>query len=213
MVDLCRSGRDAHLHVLFCTQLQVTFQTRRGVLWALAFVTVRQQHHQATHTAPFLLTGADELVDHYLSTVGKVTKLRFPDGQGARLCGGVAIFKCQNGFFRQHRVPDFEFALAAVDIRQRDIDRTIFLVVHHRMTVEEGATASIFTGNTDRDAFISHGGVSQRFRCAPVERFVACGHLGTITVDFRDARLHAGASSQLCLGTLRPTHGSGMATR
>ncbi|MNV40349.1 hypothetical protein D3C71_1319510 [compost metagenome] len=187
MVDLCRSGRDAHLHVLFCTQLQVTFQTRRGVLWTLTFVTMRQQHHQATHTAPFLLAGADELVDHHLSTVGEVTELRFPNGQGARFCGGVTIFERQYGFFRQHGVPHFELALPAVNIGQRNVDRTVFLVVHHSMAVEEGTATGIFAGKANRDAFIDHGGIGQRFRRAPVERFVACRHLGAVCVDFRYA--------------------------
>lgn len=80
------------------------------MLWATAFIAVRQQHHRATHTAPFLLAGADELVDNDLRAVGEVAELRFPDGQRARFRCRVAVFERQHRFFGQHGVPDLEFA-------------------------------------------------------------------------------------------------------
>ncbi|MNT31173.1 hypothetical protein D3C72_1669980 [compost metagenome] len=91
------------------------------MLRTLPFVAVWQQHHQATHTAPFLLAGADELVDNNLRTVSKVTELRFPDSQGARLCGGIAVFKRQYRFFGQHGVPDLELALTVMHVLQRGV--------------------------------------------------------------------------------------------
>ena len=121
MVNLRRRGRYANLHVLLGAELQIAFQTRGGVLRPLAFVAVRQQHHQTAHTAPLLLAGADELVDNHLRAVGEVAELRFPDGQSTRLCGGIAVFKCQDRFFRQHGVPDFKMALTVVDVLQRRI--------------------------------------------------------------------------------------------
>lgn len=99
VVNLSRSGRHANLHILLGAELQITLQTRGGVLRTLSFIAVRQQHHQTAHTAPLLLTGGDELVDDDLRTVGEVTELRFPDGQGAGFCGGVAVFEGQNRFF------------------------------------------------------------------------------------------------------------------
>ena len=83
VVNLSRSGRHANLHVLLGAELQITLQTRGGMLRPLSFIAVRQQHHQTAHTAPLLLTGGDELVDNHLRTVGEVTELRFPDSQGA----------------------------------------------------------------------------------------------------------------------------------
>ena len=121
VIHLSRGRRYAHLHVLLSAKLQITFQTRGGVLRALPFVTVRQQHHQATHPAPFLLTGGDELVDHHLCAVGEVTELCFPDGQRARFRRGIAVFECQYRFFRQHGVPDAEGALSVMDMLQRRI--------------------------------------------------------------------------------------------
>ena len=99
VVNLCRGRRYAHLHVLLSAKLQITFQTRGGVLRPLPFVTVRQQHHQTTHPAPFLFARGDELVDNHLSTVSEVTELCFPDSQSAWFCGGITVFKRQHGFF------------------------------------------------------------------------------------------------------------------
>ncbi|MNH26898.1 hypothetical protein D3C76_1558450 [compost metagenome] len=74
-----------------------------------------------------------------------------------------------------------------MDIGQWHVDRTVFLVVHYRMTVEEGTATGIFTGKADWNAFIDQSGISQRFRRAPVERLIACSHLCAVTVDFRYA--------------------------
>ena len=45
-------GQTVSKPVLLSTKLQITFQTRGGVLRP-RLVTVRQQHHQTTHPAPF----------------------------------------------------------------------------------------------------------------------------------------------------------------
>ncbi len=190
MVNLCRGGRYANLHVLLSAQLQIAFQTRGGVLRALPFVAVRQQHHQTAHPAPFLFARGDELINHHLRAVGEVAELRFPDGQRTRLCGGVTVFERQHGFFRQHRVPDAELALAVVHMLQRGIGRTVALVMDNRVTVEEGAATGVFTGQAHRNAFVNQGGISQVFSAAPIEQLLAGGHQLAIAVDFRYTGLH-----------------------
>ena len=190
VVNLRRGGRDANLHVLLSAKLQITFQTRGGVLRPLPFVAVRQQHHQAAHPPPFLLAGGDELIDHHLRAVGEVAELRFPDGQGARFSGRIAVFERQHRFFRQDGVPDAEGALTVMNVLQRRIRGTICLVMNHRMTVEEGAATGVLAGQTHRNPLINQRGVGQRFRAAPVEQLLASGHRLTIAVNFGDARLH-----------------------
>jgi hypothetical protein len=61
-------------------------------------------------TAPLHFAGADELVDHHLGAVGEVAELGFPDGQGVRFGGRVAVFEGQHGLFGQHRVDHGEGA-------------------------------------------------------------------------------------------------------
>ena len=193
VVNLSRSRWHTNLHILFSTQLQIAFQTRGGVLRALAFVAVRQQHDQATHPAPLLLAGADELIDHHLSAVSKVTKLRFPDSQGARFRSGVAVFERQHRFFRKHGVPDFEMLLAVMHMLQRRVGRTVHLVMNHGMAVEERTATGVFTGQANRNPFINQRGVSQVFRRPPVEQLLAGGHRLAIAINLRHARLHFNA--------------------
>ena len=51
------------------------------MLWPLPFKTMGQHHSQARQAAPLVLTTGNKLIDHYLGTIGKVTKLGFPDNQ------------------------------------------------------------------------------------------------------------------------------------
>src|SRR6516162_4726204 len=66
---LCGSRGHAYLHVVLRAQLQETLETRRGMLGARAFVTVRQQQRQAAEALPLSLARADELVDDDLAAV------------------------------------------------------------------------------------------------------------------------------------------------
>ena len=54
------------------------------MLWSLAFVAMRQKHNQTAGAVPLGAARTDELVDDDLGTVGKVTKLGFPDCQTVR---------------------------------------------------------------------------------------------------------------------------------
>ncbi|MNZ68409.1 hypothetical protein D3C78_866740 [compost metagenome] len=58
------------------------------------------------------------------------------------------------------------------------------------MAVEERATARIFTGQTNRNAFIDQRGIGQIFCAAPVEQLLTCRHGLTVGVDFLHAGLH-----------------------
>ena len=73
-----RRGRDRDLHVVLGTHLQKAFEPRRGVLGPLALVAVRQEAHQPRHAQPLAFARGDELVDHYLCSVGEVAELRLP---------------------------------------------------------------------------------------------------------------------------------------
>ena len=62
--------------------------------------------------------------------------------------------------------------------------------MNYRVAVEEGATARIFTGQTNRNTFINQRRVSQRFCTAPVEQLLTCRHRLTVSINFCHARLH-----------------------
>ncbi len=65
----------------------------------LAFIAVRQQHHEARHTQPFAFAGTDELVNHDLRTISEIAELRLPQHQRVRFCQAVAVFKAENRIF------------------------------------------------------------------------------------------------------------------
>ena len=62
-------------------ELQIALDARAGVLRALAFVSVRQQHHNAGEQSPLVFARGDELVDDDLRAVGEVAELRLPQHQ------------------------------------------------------------------------------------------------------------------------------------
>ena len=66
-------------HVVFGAKLQETFEAGTGVFRALAMVSVRKKESESGGGSPFRFGGGDVLVDLCLGSIGKVTKLGFPD--------------------------------------------------------------------------------------------------------------------------------------
>ena len=87
---------------------QKTFHARARMLRPLAFVAVRQQHHQAARLAPLLLGGRYELVDDDLRAVREIAELRFPQVQRLRLGHAVAEFKAEHAKLAQRAVVNVE---------------------------------------------------------------------------------------------------------
>ncbi len=196
MVDLGRGGRYANLDVVLGAQLQVTLQARGGVLRALPFITVWQQHGQTAQAAPLVLAAGDELVDHHLRTVGEVTELGFPDHQRVWRGGRVAVFECQYRFFRQEGVVQLEPRLAREQVLQWYVGAGVLLVVQHRVTVREGATADVLAGHADRVTFELQSGVSHGLCVTPVDRQATGLHLLAVFVDLGDLALNDEAFRQ-----------------
>src|SRR6266404_2114571 len=71
----------ANLHVVLGGELHEAFQAGAGMFRSLAFVAVRQEHYDAGRQIPFILAGADELVDDHLCPVRKIAELRFPQNE------------------------------------------------------------------------------------------------------------------------------------
>src|SRR5690606_8982603 len=182
--NLRRRGWRAYLYIVLGTQLQETLEPRGGVLRALPFVAVWQQQRQAADTRPLGFTRGNELVDHHLGTVGKIAELRFPDHQCFRRGGGVAILERQYCLFRQQRIVDIEIRLAIIQVLQRHITFTVFLVMQYRMAMREGTTTDVLAGETHREPLVDQRGVGERFRVAPVEWQGPGGHLGAVFNNF-----------------------------
>ena len=94
-----RRGAIGDLDIVFGAKLQIALQPRRGMLWPLTFITMRQQHHQARHSEPLAFGGGDELVDDHLRAVGEIAELRLPQHQGIGLGQTEAILKAEHTGF------------------------------------------------------------------------------------------------------------------
>src|SRR5690349_5276845 len=89
------------LHIVLRAHLKETLHTRRGVLRALPFETMRQQYNQAVHTVPFVFGRRKILVENDLRTVEEVAELCFPDGKDVWRCKCIAVFKTENTIFAE----------------------------------------------------------------------------------------------------------------
>ena len=78
------------------------------MLRPLAFVAMRQQHHQTAHAKPFDFTTCNKLIDDDLSTIGEISKLSFPYRQSLWRRHGISIFETKNAHFRQRAVVDVQ---------------------------------------------------------------------------------------------------------
>ena len=126
------------------------------MLGALTFIAVRQHQGDAVDAAPLDLAGCDELVNHHLGTVGKITKLCFPDDQCVGVVRRVAVLESQHRFFRQDGVDDDKGCLAFRHILQGNVGTGVplltVLVVNDGMSVRERATTAVFTRQAHRVA-------------------------------------------------------------
>ena len=163
------------------------------MLWALAFVAMREQQHDAVGTAPLDLARGDELVDHHLRAVDEVAELPFPDGQGVGLGGGVAVLEAQHSLLGQDRVDHHKRRLAVGDMLQRgvaaDIPLFAVLVVQHSVAMDEGPAAAVFARQPHRVATGDQRRIGQGLAHAPVDVDVATAHRSAVGQHFFDQRM------------------------
>lgn len=74
------------------------------MLRSVSVISMRKQHNESVLDSPLLLTGRNELIDHNLSAVGKVTELCLPDSQSIRVSLCIAVFVAKNSKLRKMRV-------------------------------------------------------------------------------------------------------------
>ena len=123
-VEILRRIRAVHdLNTVFGAGLKEALHTSARMLGALPFVAMRQEHDQATHSAPFYVSRSNELIDDDLCTVYKVAKLGFPKHKSARVSEAIAVLKAQDRRFREQAVVDLETCLVIAEM----IEGGIFL--------------------------------------------------------------------------------------
>jgi hypothetical protein len=119
------------------------------VLRALTIVTVGQRHNETGSLHPLNLTGGNELINDTLSVVGEVTELGLPHDKGVGRRQRVAILEAEGTELTQGRVGDDELALVLAEVLERSVGVLGLLVVEDSVTLREGTTLNILTGDTD----------------------------------------------------------------
>ena len=120
----------------------------------LPFIAMRQEQGEATQAAPLGFAGTDELVDDDLRAVDEIAELRLPDHERRRVGGRVTVFETQHRFFRKHGVGNRELRLSGAQVLQRRVALAVFLVVQHRVPMEEGAATAVLPREADRAAVL-----------------------------------------------------------
>ena len=92
-----------------------------------------------------MLTGADELVNYHLGTIGEITELSLPKDQRVGLCLAEAVLKPEHRRFGQGAVDYLELRLAILQMIERDVAVLALLIDPDGMSVRERATARILT--------------------------------------------------------------------
>ncbi len=177
------------------------------------------EHHQTTHPAPFLFARGDELV---ITTCAPLAKSPNCASQIVR----VVVLRWHNRIqtpallLQTVRVPDTERALAVMDVLQRRVSEPLDWLWITAWRWKKVPRPDLHpTGEPEclrQPAWRKRG-----FRAAPVEQFLTGSHRLAIAIILatRDCistasgtvlmrlAVPAGASSQLCSGTLRPIRG------
>ncbi len=170
------------------------------MLGTLAFIAMRQQHHQTTHSQPFAFARRDELIDDHLRAIDEIAELSLPDRERIGLGQRIAVFEPEHGLFGQHRIDDLVAGLPVNEVVERGEGGFVFLVVEHRMALGERAALHILARKADRMAIFEQRGKTQRFGGGPVDPLPFGDHLLAVVEEALDGAVsmeiarHAGQS-------------------
>ena len=192
------------LHVAFGAEREESLQPRARMLRPLAFVAVRQQHHQAAVLAPLLFGAGDELIDDDLRAVHEVAELRFPHHEtcrdrrrssrtrirGRRTPTAASRIprssprrsdRCLGkGVVEDNRIGDGRRRLLARQRVQRYVSLAGDVVEDDGVPLRERAAAAVLSGQTDAEPVQQQRAERGQLGGRPVERFLSGEHRGAL---------------------------------
>src|SRR5260370_5080182 len=176
-VEILRGGRGlADLHVVFRGELHEELHARAGVLRSLAFVAVRQEHHDTRWKVPLVLARADELVDDHLRTVGEIAELRFPQNERLGIVAAETVFETEAAGLRKRRVVNLAESLLLGKMREREGVVLRLSVDQNRVALAERAALRILPREAHGIALEKYGAERQHFCAAVVDGTLAMAH-------------------------------------
>src|SRR5262249_2971873 len=105
------------------------------MLGSLSLISVRQQADAAKHGQRSAYARRDERVEHHLRSIAKIAELSFPQGEGARLAGAIAVLKTQVGLLGEHRIEHFVAPLRTTEMIERGVTLFGILIEQDRVTL------------------------------------------------------------------------------
>jgi len=106
-VDILKLLLVAHILLyiaVIVTELQESLDSARAMFRSLAVHSMRQVHDNSRGLAPLGLGTGDEVVDHDLRTVCKVSELGLPNDQGILVGDRVSVFEAEDSVLAQRGV-------------------------------------------------------------------------------------------------------------
>src|SRR5262245_3393981 len=176
MKILGRGRRIDDLDVVLRGELEKTLQARAGMLRSHSLESVGQKQNDRTQPVPFVLCAGDELINDHLSGVDKITELGLPENQAVRTIETVTVLKTQNSYLRERAVINLYRRLFKSHVLKGNVQMSILVVVKYGMSLAEGTTGAILSGETHAVTLTSKAGEGQRLGSRPVERPFALGH-------------------------------------
>jgi len=123
-----------------------------------------------------------------LSTVGEVTELGFPQDESVRVGLGIAILEAEDSILRKVRVGSDKVS-CAVSTRDARVDRhiaAIFVLVEHvSVSVREGSTLNILTGETHVVALVDKSSEGKSLSSSPINA-LSTGNSGLTSLENLD---------------------------
>jgi len=166
---LGRRGGIDDLHVFLRAELEEALEAGAGVLGALAFVAVREEHDDRGGAAPLRLGGGDELVDDDLRAIREIAELGLPDAEHRGVVHRVAVVETEHGVFGERAIINAEGLLLRRDVLERNEWLAGLFVVEDGVAVAEGATAAVLAGDTHGSSLDEEGTKCQRLGESPIE--------------------------------------------
>jgi len=163
------------------TQLKESFNTATWVLWSSTIVTMGQEHDEPVLYVPLCFSSGNELVNHDLGTVSKVTKLSLPENKCVGVCSRISIFKPKNCKFWKVRIWSDKVSVIVKISEFSRIDGVVItvlvLVPYVGVSVRKCSSLNILAWKTDVVSFLKKSCKGKSFSSAPVDALASLNRL------------------------------------
>src|SRR5690625_401202 len=134
----------------------------------LSFITVGKVHNNCRSLTQFGLRRGDKLIDDNLGTIGKISKLCFPDNQSIQFSSRIPKLKTESRKLTKMAVIGEEFALILIEVVQGNKSLICFRSMKNSMPVGECTSFNILSCQTKGCSPLQQRAESKPFSKAPV---------------------------------------------